>query len=477
VRPAVDRLTAEDRLILWPDELWPQDVGVLSVLDGSGLLESDGRFRIEVARKAIEARLHLLPRFRQTLYLPRRGLGGPLWVDAPHFDVRDHVQVAQLPIPGDEAQLLQTTEQLRRRRLDRSRPLWEAWFLPGLPDNRIGMFVRLHHVVADGMAGVATLGALLDAGADVTPALPQPWTPAPRPNARDLLADNLRRQMNELGGWVARLGRPVDTVRRIEAAWPAMRELFAEKPGPRTSLDHVIGPRRTLGLIRGNLQVTEQIAHAHAATVNDVLLAVIAGGLRALLNNRGERIEDVRLPIYVPVSLRRDRAAGPAGNLITQMVVPLSLGITDPARRLREIATETARRKSITRPSLGTMFHGRVTRLVMLKLIARQRVNVVTADLPGPQQPLYFAGSQLLEIFPLVNLLGNESLGVGALSYAGQFNLMAVGDTDAYPDIEVFVAGVQDECGHSAHRPPLARPPAQRRPDQCGRPSAGWVCW
>src|SRR5215213_332751 len=85
VRRAVDRLTAEDRLILWPDELWPQDVGVLSVLDGSGLLESDGRFRIEVARRAIEARLHLLPRFRQILYLPPRGLGGPLWVDAPHF--------------------------------------------------------------------------------------------------------------------------------------------------------------------------------------------------------------------------------------------------------------------------------------------------------------------------------------------------------------------------------------------------------
>lgn len=283
----MDRLTAEDRLILWPDELWPQDVGVLSVLDGGSLLESDGRFRIEAARKAIEARLHLLPRFRQVIDVPRRGLGGPLWVDAPHFDLRDHVQVAQLPIPGDEAQLLQTTEQLRRRRLDRSRPLWEAWFLPGLPDDRIGMFVRLHHVVADGMAGVATLGALLDVGRDVTPAVPQPWTPTPSPDARDLLADNVRRQVHELGHFVAPLLRPVTTVRRIKAAWPAMRELFAEKPGPRTSLDHVVGAHRTLALIRGNLQVVEDIAHAHAATVNDVLLAVIAGGLRALLRSRG----------------------------------------------------------------------------------------------------------------------------------------------------------------------------------------------
>lgn len=445
VRRAVDRLTAEDRLILWPDELWPQDVGVLSVLDGSSLLESDGRFRIEVAREAIEARLYLLPRFRQIIYVPRRGLGGPLWVDAPHFDLRDHVQVAQLPIPGDEAQLLQTTEQLRGRRLDRSRPLWEAWFLPGLPDDRIGMFVRLHHVVADGIAGVAALGALLDVGSDVAPALPQPWTPATRPDARDLLADNLRRQVNQLGRWMSVVGRPMATVRRTKAAWPAMRELFAEKPGPRTSLDRVVGPHRTLALIRGNLQVVEDVAHAHAATVNDVLLTVIAGGLRALLYSRGERIEDVNLPIYVPVSLRRDRAARAAGNLISQMIVHLPLGIADPARRLRETAAETARRKSVTRPSLGTMFHGKVTRLVMLRLVIRQRVNVVTADLPGPQQPLYFAGSQLLEMFPLVNLLGNESLGVGALSYAGQFNLMAVSDTDAYPDLDVFVAGARDE--------------------------------
>ena len=241
-----DRADAEDRLILWPDELWPQDVGVLSVLDGSSLLESDGRFRIEVARKAIEARLHLLPSFRQILYLPRRGLGGPLWVDAPHFDLRDHVQVAQLPMPGDDAQLLQTTEQLRRRRLDRSRPLWEAWFLPGLPDNRIGMFVRLHHVVADGMAGVATLGALLDVGPDITPAPPQPWTPAPRPNARDLLADSLRRQMKELGGWVtarsawrhgssrqSRLAGHARTFRRETGSADQSRPRYRSAPNPR----------------------------------------------------------------------------------------------------------------------------------------------------------------------------------------------------------------------------------------------------
>jgi len=106
---------------------------------------------------------------------------------------------------------------------------------------------------------------------------------------------------------------------------------------------------------------------------------------------------------------------------------------------------ETAERKAIGRPSLGTMFHSKLVRGAMLKLIVRQRVNVVSADLPGPQAPLYFAGAQLIELFPLLNLLGTESFGVGALSYAGQFNVMAIGDADTYPDIDLFAASARDE--------------------------------
>jgi diacylglycerol O-acyltransferase / wax synthase len=147
----------------------------------------------------------------------------------------------------------------------------------------------------------------------------------------------------------------------------------------------------------------------------------------------------------VPISLRRGGSGREQGNLISQMVVPLPLGIADPEQRLRQIAVETADRKTVGRPSLGTMFGMRLVRGAMLKLIVRQRVNVVSADLPGPQMPLYFAGARLIEVFPLVNLLGTESLGVGALSYAGQFNVMAVADADAYPDLEVFAESARDD--------------------------------
>ena len=442
---SLERLNAEDRLILWPDAMWPQDIGALGVLAGKRLLDSHGHFRIEAAKRAIEGRLHLLPRFRQVLHAPRRGLGGPLWVDAPRFNLDDHIHVERLDAPADEAELLRAVARLRRRALDRSRPLWEMWFLTGMSEDRIGWFVRLHHVVADGIAGVAELDVLMDQSPDSAWAPGPPWAPAPWPSERALLQDNLQRRMANVTRALRGLTRPATTLRRARAAIPALRELFAEEPGPRTSLNRVIGPDRTLAVLRSSLESVDEAAHLHGAKVNDVLLAVIAGGLRGLLRSRGEPIETVTLPIYVPVSLRRGRSVQEGGNLISQMLVPLPLGIADPGQRLRQIALETAKRKAIGRLSLGTMFRNRLVRGAMLKLIIRQRVNVVSADLPGPRTPRYFAGARLIEVFPLLNLVGNESLGVGALSYAGLFNIMAVGDADAYPDLDVFAASARED--------------------------------
>ncbi len=443
----IDRLTAEDQLMLRGDEIWPQDIGALAILDGRNLLDPTGRFRIEAAREAIEARLHLVPRFRQLIYRPRRGLGGPVWVDAPRFDLAEHVRVLPLVALASEAELLLATERLRRRRLDPSRPLWEMWFMPGLPDGRIGLFVRMHHAIADGMAAMTTVGAFLDGVPDATVAPAKPWTPAPLPTPRDLLADNVLRHLKAIAAAVATVARPGRALRQVLAALPAMRELLAEEPAPKTSLDRVIGPDRTLALVRSSIELVKEIAHAHGATVNDVLLAVTAGGLRGLLRGRGERIEDLSVRIYVPISLRRGQRGALEGNLISQMVVPLPLGVSDPGLRLRQIATETAKRKTRSRTSLGTLFGSPVASRLMLKAIIRQRVNVESADLPGPEQPLYFAGARMLEVFPLLNLIGNVALGVGALSYAGTFNIGIVADQDAYPDIDVFAASVRDELG------------------------------
>jgi diacylglycerol O-acyltransferase len=442
---SIERLTSEDRMMLWGDELWPEEIGALAIFDGRSLRGPDGRFQIEVVREAIEARLHLVPRFRQLLCVPRRGLGGPLWVDAPTFDLSDHVRVASLANPGDEVQLLVATEQLRRRRLDRSRPLWGMWFLPGLAEDRVGLFVKMHHVIADAIAGVATLGAFLDPTPEPTAGGARPWVPARPPTRVDLLADNLRRHAEELGRVLSKLARPVTTWRHLRAAWPAVRELLAEEPGTETSLDRMVGPGRILDPVRTSLDSVKEVADSHDAKVNDVLLTVTAGGLRELLRHRGEPVEDVILRIGVPISLREQRADEARGNLVSQMAVPLRLGVSDPARRLQQIAKETTKQKARTHPSPGPLLRNAITRRVLLKAVDRQHINVASADVPGPPVPLYLAGAPVLEVFPVVPLFWKMPLGVGAISYAGQLNIMLVADRDACPDLDVFAAGVRDE--------------------------------
>jgi len=270
-------------------------------------------------------------------------------------------------------------------------------------------------------------------------------TPTRPPSAPELLADNLLRHLQQLTGAFSALARPRSTLRQLRAAWPATRELLAEAPAPKTSLDRMVGPDRNLALIRSDLDLVKEVAHAHAATVNDVLLAVTAGGLRALLRSRGEPVDDTTVRIYVPVSLRRGMRGLQQGNLIAQMAVPLPLGGSDPGRRLQQIAAETANRKARTRTSLGTLFGGRITRRLLLMAVIRQRVNVTSASIPGPPVPLYLAGARLLEVFPVLPLIANEPLGVGALSYAGTFTIGVVADRDAYPDLDVFAAGARKE--------------------------------
>jgi diacylglycerol O-acyltransferase / wax synthase len=443
----LERLAASDLfMLLWDDYGWPNQIGGLAILDGTILLDRDGRVRIEAVRRQLEPRLHLVPRFRQLLYRPWLGLGWPLWVDAPAFDLADHLRVHPLGAPADQAQLLQACQQLARRRLDPARPLWELWLLPGLPERRVGAFLKLHHVVADGPAGVAAFGALLDLDADAPTPVAPPWTPTPISTTIELLGDNLRRRRQQLGcGWSG-LTHPARTLRRARSAWPAWREVLTEQPAPQTSLNHPVGPDRRLAIVRGRLELTKQLAHAHQAKVNDVVLAAVAGGLRQLLAGRGEDVQGLVQRAMVPISLHQEQPGQARGNQPGWMMVPLPLGEPDPVRRLELIAAETAARTHKARPQAGSgIFRFVAGQRAWYRHFPRQRsVNLVVTNVPGPPVPLYLAGARLLELFPVVPVMGNLTLVVAVLSYAGQLNLTAVADQDGCPDLEVFAQGVRN---------------------------------
>jgi WS/DGAT/MGAT family acyltransferase len=309
---------------------------------------------VEAVRRHLAPRLHLVPRFRQSLYRPRLGLGWPLWVDAPSFDLADHVRVHPLTAPGDQNQLLHTCQQLARRPFDPARPLWELWLLPGLPDRRVGAFLKRHHVLAEGPAAMAAFGALLDQTADARHTAAPPWTPTPSPSTAELLRDNLRRRRQELGrGWSGLL-HPSRTIGLARRALPAWGEVLTEKPAPRTSLNHPVGAERRLAVVRGRLDPTRRVARVHHAKVNDVVLAAVAGGLRQLLAGRGEDVNGLVQRSMVTVSHHEERPGGAQGNMPGWMLVPLPVGEPDPLARLRLIAAETGACKDKARPVAGS---------------------------------------------------------------------------------------------------------------------------
>ena len=450
----LERLTASDIfLLLWDEYGWSTDIGGLAVLDGSDLLHDDGRVRIETVRGRLEPRMQLVPRFRQRLLRPRFGLGWPLWVDAPSFHIADHVRVRTVAAPGGEAELLQACEELARPAFDPARPLWELWLLPGLPQRRVGAFLKLHHALADGAAAMAAFGALLDVTAEAPSPVALPWRPSPVPSAAALLRDNFSRRWQELArGW-AGVTHPSRTLHAARRTLPAWREVLTEGRAPRTSLNRPVGTDRRLVLVRSRLDVAKEIAHAQSAKVNDVVLAAVAGGLRDLLAGRGEDVRGLMQRAMVTISEHQEQPGQAQGNKPGWMMVPLPLGEADPLRRLTVIAAETAARKHNARPEAGSgIFRFVAGQRVWYRQFPRQRsVNLVVTNVPGPPVPLYLAGARLLEVFPVMPVMGNLTLVVGVLSYAGQLNITAVADRAGCPDVEVFARGVGTALDELAH--------------------------
>ena len=416
-------------------------VAALFILDGAALAGASDRDPADLLTAALEPRLHLVPRLRQVLYVPRLHSGSPVWVDDPGFDIRRHVRTRAVPPPADETALLTLCAELNEARLDRSRPLWEMWLLTGLPSGRAGLLIQLHHAVADGTAALAMIGALFDGDVRAPARDAPPWAPAPPPGGRELLAGALHRQGESLSAVVSRLRRPAVAAGRLVAVIRLAGQLAAEGRAPRTSLNVPVGSHRRLLLVRADLERARAAAHASGGTVNDLVLAAVSGGARRLLAARGELSPALVLRASVPVSLRDRGDHRVIGNRVGVMIMPLPVGEPGAARRLAQIARATAERKR--QPPFQPS--GRVLQRWMVRAMKHQRqVNLLVSNLPGPPAPLFLAGARVLEIFQVGVVQGNVTISVGVLSYAGQLNFDIVGDRDAVPDLVVFAAGMAE---------------------------------
>ena len=253
------------------------NVAALAILEGRVLLDASGKLALEAIRARIEQRLHLAPRLRQRLYRPGFGLGAPVWVDDASFDVSRHVRTRPVPAGGGEDALLATCVELNDRPFDQAHPLWEIWLLTGALDGHVSMLIRFHHVLADGIAALLLLGTLFDAApVDSAPEAPEsegpPWTARPIPTRAKLLGDGLRRSITGIRRGVHKIEHPRRTLAPARTLSCQALQLAREGRAPRTSFNRPVGRQHRVLLVRADLDQAKQVAHAHHATVNDVVL-------------------------------------------------------------------------------------------------------------------------------------------------------------------------------------------------------------
>ncbi|MBO0685287.1 MAG: wax ester/triacylglycerol synthase family O-acyltransferase, partial [Candidatus Dormibacteraeota bacterium] len=341
MRSRFRRLSLFDRGFLRLEEpALPEHVAGLCVLDAEPLLDAGGELDLEAIRSRLERRLDRVPELRRVVR-PAPPLGGPpFWADDTQFSIARHVHTVPVHPPGDEASLLATAELLVRPLIDRSHPLWELWFITGLRGGRLGLVFKIHHAVADGLAAVALVSSLLNLEADASDPPARAWSPEPEPRAGALLADSAGGRLLSAG---SALRHPIGLARRSGSALAGSIKLMGRSwsAAPRTSLNRLPGVGRRLGVAHLDLEIARTAAHAHAAKVNDVLLCVVAGGIRELLLERGEPVDGLQLKASVPATLRSSEAARELGNAVGAILVNVPVGEPDPVRRLEAIAASS----------------------------------------------------------------------------------------------------------------------------------------
>jgi len=421
--------------------------------------------------ESIDRRLHLVPRYRQKLAYVPLGQGRPRWVDDPHLNLRYHVRATALPSPGSEGQLRALVGRVFAQQLDRDKPLWEIWIVEGLERGggeaaaRFAVLSKTHHALVDGISGVDILSVLLDTSPEPA-APPDPgrrWLPRPLPSDAQLLGEAL----------IERTTVPAEALRSVRSVLRAPRQIAwravnaaagigamawaGMSPAPPSPYNAPIGPHRRFTWVRTELADMKAIKDELGGTVNDVVLASVAGALGRHLRRRGQRTDGLELKAMVPVSVRSDDQGGDLGNRVAAVMAPLPVWCQEPVARL-DIVREQMKGLKEGGQAVGarvlTELSGFAPPTVMgqaARLMSRQRFfNLVVTNVPGPQFSLYLMGRRALDPFPMVPLAKNQGLGIASVSYDGGMNFGLVGDYDLLWDLDLLAQDLFDSLAELA---------------------------
>jgi len=405
-------------------------------------------------------RIALVPRYRQKVKDVPGRLVGPVWVDDQDFDVTYHVRRSALPKPGTDAQLRELVGRLMSRQLDRNRPLWEIYLVEGLEGGRVAVVTKTHHAMVDGVAAVDIGTVMLD----LTPTpreLPEDeWRPAKAPGTLSLLAGSV-------GDLVKRPTQAVELVRASVSDAQATAERVAglagglldsvrtiSRPAPTSPLNAVIGEQRRFGMAATELDDYKRVRKAHGGTVNDVVLATVAGALRTWLLTRGEAVTPTTaVRAMVPMSVRSESEHGSAGNHVSSYFVDLPVGEGNAIMRLHQVSYAMRGHKesgqSVGADALVQLsgfapptIHSLGARVA--SSFTRRLFNLVVTNVPGPQFPLYAAGARMLQMYPVVPLAKGQAVSIGLTSYDGGVYYGLNADRDAMPDIDVLAQCIEE---------------------------------
>ncbi|HYI18703.1 MAG TPA: wax ester/triacylglycerol synthase family O-acyltransferase [Solirubrobacteraceae bacterium] len=465
-----DRLTGLDASFLHFEE------GGAHMHVGSVLLFEGDAPPYEEFVAQLERRLALVPRYRQKLAYPPLVQSRPVWVDDPHFNAGYHVRHTALPAPAGEEELRRLAGRVFAQRLDRAKPLWELWLVDRVGDGRFALIAKTHHCLVDGISGVDITTVLFDLEPE-PPAQqpPEPWVPRPVPSSATLLADALgERAVTPLELARAAAGALTRPDRALRAGATAAVGLAAiTRAGvdgaPRSPLNGRIGPHRRFAWVDAELASLKAVKNALGGTVNDVVLAAVAGALRTYhLAHAWPTTEGLRA--MVPVSVRADAERGALGNKVSTIYAPLPIDLDDPIARFRAVH-EAMRGLKESGQAVGAEMLTQLADFAPPTILAQaarlqavQRFfNLTVTNVPGPQFPLYLLGRRLCRVYPQVPLAENCALGVAIMSYDGQIDFGLIADYDTIPDLDAIAAALAQELGELASAAGAPPPSANSR--------------